>query len=43
MRLRVGPFDTALHVLSVPEDVHAYCAAFVAQARTQLEAGGGRG
>jgi hypothetical protein len=30
-------------VLSVPEDVHAYYAAFVAQARTQLEAGGGRG
>ena len=29
-------------VLSLPEDVHGYYAAFVAQARTQLEAGGGR-
>jgi hypothetical protein len=27
-------------VLSLPEDVHAYYAAFVAQARGQLEAGG---
>ena len=30
-------------VLSVPEDVHAYYAAFVAQARAQLATGGGRG
>ena len=29
-------------VLSVPEDVHAYYAAFVAQARSQLEAPGQR-